>query len=211
MVAVEDRDSHCETAGQQRETDDDQQQHSSEEQEDTSRSLERVTGAHILMKNAHILTSDIRDTVPLHVIEEQDNDSSSSSSSEDSSSSAAEMSTEKKNIAVSEGVEIPKVNGLPRIVASTLTAHMLRDFEDYANVHFAVSTKKDLTEKRKMKLIAGCFANKEVMNWVITEAERQDDTVTFSDFLDKLRAHFLDSNWEVQVQHELLSEMMDAL
>jgi len=137
-----------------------------------------------------------------------DTDTDTSSEIDSSSSSGAEMPTEKNNITISDGVEIPKVNGLPCVTASTLTAQMLRDFEDYANVHFTSGVKKELTEKRKMKLIAGCFANKEVMNWIISEADKQDDTVTFSLFLDKLRNHFLDSNWEVQVQRQLLNEMM---
>lgn len=59
-----------------------------------------------------------------------------------------------------------------------------------------------------MQVIAGCFASKEVMNWIISEADKQDDTVTFSDFVNKLRDHFLDRNREVNVQRELLSEMI---
>lgn len=131
---------------------------------------------------------------------------SSSPSSDDSSSSDSDMPAER--ITISDGVEQYKINGLPRVTATVLTPHMLRDFEDYANMHFLMSTKKDLTEKRKMRLIAGCFSNKEVMNWIISEAEKQDETVTFSGFVNKLRDHFLDSNWQVQVRRDLMSELM---
>lgn len=75
-------------------------------------------------------------------------------------------------INISDGVEISVVNGLPRVTKMILTPQMLRDFEDYANIHSSVNPKKSQTEKRKMMLVAGCLANKEVMDLIVINADK---------------------------------------
>ncbi|EKM78549.1 hypothetical protein AGABI1DRAFT_92821 [Agaricus bisporus var. burnettii JB137-S8] len=146
-------------------------------------------------------------TVPTSSSSDSDTDSDSSSATCSDSDSSSDDDMGSPPMLLSEGIELPKVKGLPRVTASILMAAILRDLEDYVEVHFG-DNKKPLPETRKMRKIAGCFANQEHLSWVLTESGKQPADATFPDFMDKMCTRFLPNNWEIQVHNEREAEKM---
>jgi hypothetical protein len=109
-------------------------------------------------------------------------------------------------IVLCDGIEIPKVLGLPRVTASILTPYILRELEDYVEVY--LEDKAIVDKRRRLKKIAGCFANSEHMKWVNTEAGIQPAGTTLTEFMDKIRNCFLPDNWELEIHNDREADLM---
>jgi hypothetical protein len=109
-------------------------------------------------------------------------------------------------IILGDGIELPKVNGLPRVTANILTPYILCDLEDYVEVY--LEDKNIADKKKRLKKLAGCFANSEHMKWTMTEAAKQPIGTTLTMFMDKLHRRFLPDNWELEIHNDQEADTM---